>query len=319
MKYGDIGLLLPSRGLVIGGVDPVPIDILNKLAQRADSGGFDSVWVGDSLIAKPRLEPLSLLGSIAAITNNVRIGTAVLLGALREPILLAQAAATVDLVSKGRLNLGIGVGGGFNKDQQGEWIAAGIDQKTRAKRFEEIVEIIKLLWSGETINFQGDHFNLEEVSLGFRPFQRPTIPIRLATHSGPGREKQYLRAAKIADGIISISDSPDEFRQVISNVETEAKNLNRNTEHFHNVYYLTVNINDNHDVALKESDDWIKKYYGLNFWTDKWGPFGSTSAIKDRIIQYFQSGADEVVVRFASYDQPGQLDQFEQKILPELL
>lgn len=319
MKYGDIGLLLPSRGLVIGGTDPVPIDILNKLAKRADTIGFNSVWVGDSLIAKPRLEPLSLLGYIAAITDNVRIGTAVLLGALREPILFAQAAATVDLVSKGRLNLGIGVGGGFNKDQQAEWVAAGIEQKTRAKRFEEIVEIIKLLWSGEAITYQGDHFNLDEVSLGFRPFQRPTIPIRLATHSGPGREKQYLRAAKIADGIISISDSPDEFRHVISQVEEEAKNLNRDIDHFHNVYYLTININDHEDTAIQESDNWIKKYYGLNFWTDKWGPFGSTSAIKDKIIQYFESGADEVVIRFASYDQPSQLDQFEQRILPELL
>jgi alkanesulfonate monooxygenase SsuD/methylene tetrahydromethanopterin reductase-like flavin-dependent oxidoreductase (luciferase family) len=184
---------------------------------------------------------------------------------------------------------------------------------------QEIIEIIKLLWSGDHITYKGKHFNIDNISLGFRPYQRPTIPIRLATHSGSGREKQYLRTAQISDGIISISDSPNDFRDVISRVKEEAKKINRDIQHFHNVYYLTVNINDNNDAAIKESDDWIKKYYGLNFWTEKWGPFGSTTAIKEKIIQYYESGADEVIVRFASYDQTRQFEQFERSILPEFL
>ena len=85
-----LGILLPTRGLLLGDEVPSNADLVLRLAQRVEEAGLDSVWVGDSLTAKPRLEPLSALAAIAARTNRVRLGTAVLLMALRHPLLLAQ-------------------------------------------------------------------------------------------------------------------------------------------------------------------------------------------------------------------------------------
>ena len=115
MKFG---VLLPSRRLVMEGGDPRRFQEIIDLAQSAEDAGLDSVWVGDSLTAKPRLEPLSTLTAVAQHTDRVRLGSAVLLAALRHPVHLAHQAATVDFISGGRLVLGAGVGGAFNDAQR---------------------------------------------------------------------------------------------------------------------------------------------------------------------------------------------------------
>ena len=122
MKFG---VLLPSRRLVMEGGDPRRFREIVELAQSAEEAGLDSVWVGDSLTAKPRLEPLSTLTAVAQHTDRVRLGTAVLLAALRHPVHLAHQAATVDFISGGRLVLGAGVGGAFNDAQRSEWKSSG--------------------------------------------------------------------------------------------------------------------------------------------------------------------------------------------------
>ena len=112
MKFG---ILLPTRRLVMEGGTPEVFRQVINLAQTAEQAGLDSVWVGDSLTAKPRLEPLTTLTAVASHTERVRLGTAVLLAALRHPVHLAHQAATLDFISGGRLVLGAGVGGAFNE------------------------------------------------------------------------------------------------------------------------------------------------------------------------------------------------------------
>ena len=112
-----LGVLLPTRGLLLADPAPGSARLVLDMAQRAEEAGLDSVWVGDSLTAKPRLEPLAVLSAVAARTSRVRLGTAVLLAALRHPVLLAQTFATVDLISEGRLVIAAGVGGAFNDAQ----------------------------------------------------------------------------------------------------------------------------------------------------------------------------------------------------------
>ena len=114
MTKVKLGILLPTRGLLLRGEQPPNIDRIISLANTVEQAGLDSVWVGDSLMAKPRMEPLAILGALAARTSRVRLGTAVLLPALRHPVLLAQTMATVDLISGGRLVIGAGVGGAFS-------------------------------------------------------------------------------------------------------------------------------------------------------------------------------------------------------------
>ena len=102
------GYLLPTREIVMS--QPVPdCSQVIELAERAETVGFDSVWVGDSILARPRLEPLTTLASVAARTKRVKLGTAVLLSALRHPVVLANELANLDLLAQGRLILGLGI------------------------------------------------------------------------------------------------------------------------------------------------------------------------------------------------------------------
>src|SRR3977135_274938 len=105
----EFGVLLPTREAVMSGrMETGP---LLTMAERAEASGFDSVWIGDSLIARPRHEPLTLLSAVAARTKRVWLGTAVLLPALRNPVVLAHIVGTLDRIAEGRVILGVGIAG----------------------------------------------------------------------------------------------------------------------------------------------------------------------------------------------------------------
>jgi alkanesulfonate monooxygenase SsuD/methylene tetrahydromethanopterin reductase-like flavin-dependent oxidoreductase (luciferase family) len=311
-----IGVLLPTRGLLLGGEQPANADRILGMAERVEAAGLDSVWVGDSLVAKPRLEPLAALGAIAARTSRVRLGTAVLLPALRHPVLLAQTMATVDLISGGRLIIGAGVGGAFNDEQRGEWKAAGVDPTRRARRFEEIVEIVKGLGPGEPYDFKGRHFDFDAVTMRPSTTQPGGIPVLMATHYRAGRPAQIDRAARLSDGIIAISDTPDEFSQVIAQVEAKAAELGRDPAHFDQTFYLTVNVDSDLDRGRRDAEDFLTAYYGAEIWGTRWGPFGGTERVAERMAEYADAGARTLVVRLATYDPERQLDVFLEKVAP---
>jgi alkanesulfonate monooxygenase SsuD/methylene tetrahydromethanopterin reductase-like flavin-dependent oxidoreductase (luciferase family) len=311
-----LGLLLPTRGLLLGESAPESADRVLDMARRAEDAGLDSVWVGDSLIAKPRLEPLSTLAAVAACTKRVRLGTAVLLAALRHPVLLAQTMATVDLISQGRLLIAAGVGGAFNDEQRAEWRAAGVSPSRRASRLEEVLEIVKGLGSGQPLDFPGRHFDLERVSMEPLPVQAGGVPLLLACHWRAQRDAQFQRAARLGDGLISISDTPEEYAQVVNRVREIAAELGRDPVRLETVFYLTVNVDPDLAKAESEANRFLTGYYGANIWGSRWGPFGGPERVKERMSEYVAAGAETLVVRFASFDPERQLDIFLDQVAP---
>ena len=312
-----LGVLLPTRGLLLADAPPENADRIIDLACRVEEAGLDSVWIGDSLTAKPRLEPLATLAAVAARTNRVRLGTAVLLMALRHPVLLAQTLGTVDLISHGRLMIAAGVGGAFNDAQQREWQSAGVSASRRASRLEEMVKIVKGLGKEEPLTFSGRHFDLDSVTVGPKPVQNGGVPLFLACHwRSRAREAQFRRAAALADGIISISDTPEEYSQVIEAVQSKAAELGRATDSLEKVMYLTVNMDSDVARAEAEAEKYLLGYYGANIWGTRWGPFGDPERVKDRVAEYVEAGASTVVVRFASFEPERQLDLFLERVAP---
>lgn len=313
-----LGILLPTRGLLM---DPNPAHNANSIfsmAERVDNAGLDSVWVGDSLTAKPRLEPLTTLAAIATRTQHVRLGTAVLLAALRHPVLLAHALGTLDLISEGRAVLAVSVGGAFNEEQRKEWLAAGVEPSRRAGRLEELVDIVKRLGSGEIVSYSGKHFSLDSVSIEPRPVQRAGVPILIACHGRAKVDTQVRRAARLGDGFISISDTPEEYSEVAKKVAEYAGEEDKDLQQMEAAFYMTVNLTRDSRAATDEANRYLMSYYGANIWGERWGPFGPPEWTVERIKEYARAGAGTIIVRFASHDQEGQLDAFLNEVAPAL-
>ena len=127
---------------------------LLALADRAEGLGYDSIWIGDSLLAKPRHDPITLMAAVAARTERVSVGSAVLLPALRNPVVLAQQIATLDRIAEGRLVLGVGIAADVPRIRA-EFDAAGVPFEKRVGRMLEGLRLCRALWSGEPVDWEG--------------------------------------------------------------------------------------------------------------------------------------------------------------------
>src|SRR5580765_8262359 len=147
-----IGYLLPTREQVMEG-RPEAAPLL-ALAERAEGLGYDSIWVGDSILARPRHEPLTLLSAVAARTKKPRLGTAVLLPALRNPVVLAHGVATLDQISEGRFILGVGIASDVS-NIRAEFVACGVPFEKRVGRMLEGLRLCRASWSGKPVSWIG--------------------------------------------------------------------------------------------------------------------------------------------------------------------
>ena len=285
IKERKLGVLLPTRGILMRGNQPDNIKSILKMAERVEEAGLDSVWVGDSLTAKPRLEPLTALSAISQVTSKVRLGTAVLLAPLRHPVSLAQAATTVDLISEGRLVLGMGVGGAFNEEQRMEWENVGVQPRHRAGRFEELLKVFKPLTRGESVTFEGKYFSVNDVSIMPVSPQPNGVPVVVAAHGRLNSDRQYRRVL-LGDGSISISDFPDEYSKSLLGIDAMMENeIKQYQGQMEKIYYMTVNLNTDPSRAREEADEFLRLYYGINIWDERWGPWGSCSETVTRMTR----------------------------------
>lgn len=196
----NAGLVHESRHSVRVGLklsQDASIDTFRRFWRVADEGGFDHCWAFDHLVTvdgagRPRLlfEGWSLLAAMAAITSRVRIGLLVSGMAYRHPALLAKIAVTVDHLSGGRLEFGVGAGWAPREQEM-----YGIDVGHLAGRFEEGMEVVKLLWSGQPVDFEGRHYRLRQAVASPPPVQRPHPPIWI----GAGGPRMLALAARHAD------------------------------------------------------------------------------------------------------------------------
>lgn len=247
------GYLLPTRERVMEG-RPAALPLLD-LAVRAETLGFDSVWIGDSLIDRPRHEPLTMLAAAAARTRRVTLGTAVLLPMLRNPVLLAHQAATVDQISEGRLVLGIGI----SNDTPGiraEFEAAGVPFEKRVGRVIEGMALCKALWTGEKVDWNG-RWRLDGATIGPVPHRAGGPPIWMGG-SSPG---SVQRAGKYYDGWFPISTQPAKFGAMWTEVKAVARAAGRDPDALVGAIYLTICIDENRERADARIGEFLESYY----------------------------------------------------------
>ena len=165
-------------------------------AQLAEASGFDSCFFGEHHQDRDGFlpSPLIVATAVAARTQRLRVGTSVILLPLHHPVHVAEDVITLDLVSKGRVIPGVGIG-----YQPSDFRAFGIPMEHRMTLFEESVEIMRKCWTGEPFSFRGKHYTLEDVQIRPRPYQRPAPPLWI----GASVPSAVRRAGRLADAFVA--------------------------------------------------------------------------------------------------------------------
>ena len=311
----NFGVLLPTRGVLVYADSSGPrVEQTWQMAETAERAGYDSVWVGDSITSKPRMEPLTAMAAVAARTSRVKVGTAVLLNALRHPVHLAHAAATIDNISGGRTILGLGAGRSNNQMFVAEHAAVGVPIMERAARMEESIRVMRALWTGEPVTSDGEFYPLEDVELEPTPVQ-PSIPLWISSN---WVKRGLARVAELGDAWITNVPSVELFNRCWERIEQCAGEMGRAPQDIGRCLYISVNLNDD-AAALEEGDQYMRSYYSIPYDVISRNllcVFGPTQKCIDTISAYKEAGADYFIVRFASPDQPRQMTRFTEEVLP---
>lgn len=200
------------------------IDEVIAEAQMAEASGFDSCFFGEHHQDKDGFlpSPLIVATAVAAHTTRLRVGTSVILLPLHHPVRVAEDVITLDLVSKGRVILGVGIG-----YQPADFRAFAVPMEHRVALFEEGVQILRQCWTGERFSFRGKHYALEDVQIRPRPFQRPAPPLWIGA-SVPAAAR---RAGRLADAFVGTPSMDLEFTVgLVDAYRTEAREAGRPAE-----------------------------------------------------------------------------------------
>jgi alkanesulfonate monooxygenase SsuD/methylene tetrahydromethanopterin reductase-like flavin-dependent oxidoreductase (luciferase family) len=310
-----LGVLLPHRAVVIQSMRRPPLEECWTVARLCDEAGMD-VWVGDSIVAKPRVEPLTTLAYCAAITKRARLGTAILRPALRQPTVLAHALASIDQLSGGRLVLGLGAGWGLPEIVR-EWEACGRNHKRRGKDLEEHVVTWRKLWSGEPVTYEGSDFKLTEHTIGPLPWNEAGPPVLItAGNRGEIIPAQIDRVGRLGDGVVTTYCTEDDCRRLRELCDAAFEKHNRPRPGFPMCVYTTVRIEHDASKAEAVTAEFLKTYYGggVNF-RGLMG-LGTPGAVIDTLKRYESAGVTDLCIRFAGTDQLAQLERFVKDVLP---
>lgn len=277
-------------------------------ARKCEAMGVHSFWVIDR-IAYDNLEPFTVLAAASAVTEKIRIGTSVLLAALRHPTLLAKTVATLDLLSRGRVTLGIGFG-----SRENDFTAVEIPFHGRGSRAEEALRLMKRLWTEEGVTHRGRFFQVENLTIGPRPIQSPHPPIWM----GGSAEAVLRRAARLADGYICGSSAIQDFPSLWEKISGLAISAGRNPQEIEKAALTFMAIDDNKAKAVDACAAYVQRYYGkVRMDVEKHLLVGAPEACAEKIRYFFSKGLDTLIIGAATPDLK-QLDLFGEKVLPLL-
>jgi alkanesulfonate monooxygenase SsuD/methylene tetrahydromethanopterin reductase-like flavin-dependent oxidoreductase (luciferase family) len=300
----QIGYLLPTRERVMEG-RPETGGLL-ELAVRAEGLGFDSVWVGDSLLARPRHDPLTLLAAAAARTRKVMLGTAVFLPALRNPVVLAHQLATLDQISEGRLVLGAGIASDV-PNIRAEFGSAGVPFEGRVGRMMEGLRLARALWTGQPVNWEG-RWPVKDGVLGPTPYRPSGPPIWMAGSVRPALE----RAGRYFDGWFANEPDLARWSEQWIEVQKIVREAGRDVSKFTAAIYLTLAIDEDARRAERRIDAFLENYYGqpAAVMRKRQASYGGPAAGALQFLQgYANAGATHIIVRFTGAPE-AQLETF---------
>jgi alkanesulfonate monooxygenase SsuD/methylene tetrahydromethanopterin reductase-like flavin-dependent oxidoreductase (luciferase family) len=326
-KITTFGLTLSNRALVTRGTKPQ--ELIDMAAQAESTGAIDAIWVGDSILSKPRLECIPLLGAIAAHTSRVKLGVACMATiAQRNPVLLALQWASLDVLSGGRTWLAACMGYPASQHPMAakELEVMRVESKERPVRLEEMIEALRVLWSDEHASFHGKYYSFDDVNLLPKPAQQP-CPIYIAgtprsTQIGDrGVERSLRRIARYADGWMTNQIELDRFRDYRGRLRDMLAEEGRDPNAFKTVLYYGISVNADREQAFREAKTFLDAYYQKEFTrqgVEIWNACGPVEHCVECVRGFIDAGVDHVTIRPIGNDLNEQLRIYLEEVLPAL-
>jgi len=314
----DIGLLLHTRQLIRTEEAAKSFEHLWSDAAQAEELGFDHIWLGDSVtvLDKARGDCLTTMAALAARTNKIRLGIVPMLPALRNPVLLAHALATIDVISNGRIILGVSVGPVRDYIQR-QFAACGVPPQEKAGRLSETIEIMRRLWSDTKIDYEGRYFKLHDVGILPHPAQQPGIPIWIVADRN---DIGFKRVARLGDGWVTLAPTLERFAGARAKIAELAESYGRAGKLRESALYVTFNISDDAEKAKAAGWQWMENFFDTP--RTKLGHFFTIFTTPEECVGllkgYIDAGLTTIIARIASDNVPEQARMLLHKIKPQL-
>lgn len=309
------GVSLPQGWTMdlVGIKDPVvAYETMTRIAQTADETGFNSVWLVDHFHTVPRpsqevtFESWTTTAALARDTKRVRVGQMVTCNGYRNPALLAKMASTVDVLSHGRLNFGIGAGW-----YEHEYRAYGYDYPDapeRLRHLREALQVILAMWTQEEAVFEGKYYHVNGAINQPKGVQKPHIPVLI----GGGGEKVTLKLVAQYGDACNVSGELDTIKHKFDVLRQHCETVGRDYESIHRTSTTFCSIAETDEEAFAQIPEMMKTGFADRV---RGGLFGSPDTIRKRLAEYEAAGIQELIIGFVNRTDPEQLRFFAKELI----
>ncbi len=308
-------------------------DEISKVAHRAEMLGFHSVWLSDHMMPlmeeRPLLEGWTALSAVAAQTSLARLGTIVMCNSFRNPSLLAKMSSTLDVISKGRLIMGVGAG-----YIEKEYSAYGFPFPPASQRIEQLSEslrILKLMWTQKSASFEGKYYTIRNAICEPKPIQKPHPPLLIG-----GRGKRISRViAELGDYCNLDRLTVDEVRAFLNRLRTQCEEIGRPAGEVGASLCTDIYMGSTKDDVNRKIESGYQKFLvmtehakndNIGLYEDRFRPcskdeyvrrriHGTSSECIDQIAQYMSSGIGLFILVFQDVTEPDALREFHERVV----
>ena len=308
-----IGLAIKN---FVGPTETPDVDAILRYAERAEELGFESLWAWDHVIlgvepSFPILDAVGTLTAIAARTSRIKLGTGVLVLPLRNPTVAAKALGTLDVISKGRLVLGVAAGWYAR-----EFDAVGVPFKQRGRLFERNLEILTRLWSDDRVTLQADEFNLREAVMRPKPAQQPRPPILIGGYV----DAVLKRVATKGDGWLTYFYTPESYTRSWEKVVGFAREAGRDPKTLTGTNQLAMLVGKSRAETEAPMRQWLQTEWDVAAWSEstiEHAIRGSVDECVEQLRAHVATGVDRLILIPYRYE-PEQVEIIAKDILPRL-
>lgn len=278
-----LGMVLPHRSQA-----PLDRAEITRVAQRAEALGFRDLWVTENTLDDCfSVDPMVVLSHAAAVTSTIGVGVAVVVLPVHNPIHIAHQIASIDFLSNGRAILGVGIG------REEDYHDFQIPLDRRVRRFREGIEVMKALWTGNGIRYDGDFYRLDTTGIALKPVQKPHPPLWL----GGGHPNAIRRSVALGNGWMGAGgQSASGFAATVPMLHQELDRAGKDRAGFAISKRIFMMVDEKAEVARRELNRWFSEVYLRPELTDNGGIWGTPSQVREKLEALQRAGATHLLL-----------------------